>query len=102
MNIKMYEDEDILDSHQENSKHKHEFIADLVGDNADIFDDWTNEELFERLQERKVLAPCPAAFLNGDCVYVHFDTREDARKFIGRLNEYIMNKAKLLEAFQDY
>ena len=102
MNIKMYEDEDILDSHQESTKHKYEFIADLVGDNSDIFAEWTNEELFERLQEREVLARCPDAVLSGDCLYVHFGTREDARKFIGKLNEYIMHKAKLLESFQDY
>jgi hypothetical protein len=101
MNIKTYEDEDILDSHQADSEHKYEFISDLVGDNSDIFVDWTNEELLEHLRERNVIDTANA-WLNGDCVYVYFNTREEARKFIGRLNEYIMHKAQLLETFQDF
>ena len=101
MVIETYEFEDLRDA-PEGADHRYEFIADLPGDNPDIFRDMDNQQALVRLNERGVLDNEMRPEVEVACFYIYFTTQEAGRRFISKLNGYIINKAKKLEEASEF
>ena len=107
MEIKTYEDEDLQEVSVESelatkSGFKFMFVADLPGDNPDLFPDLDNKMLTERLKEKGVIDAQMSADPE-DCVfYIYFAHREHGRRFISAINHYLLAKAEKLSEAQGF
>ena len=97
MEMKLYDEGDLRDTKYRSAKEPWEFIADLPGDNPDLFEDLDNNSLTERLKAYGVIKECDVADPETCCSYVYFVDKRHGLRFIKKLNEYILEKARLLE-----
>lgn len=107
MKVKTYDEDDLrsTDYRRFDSpklKHKWEFIGDLPGDNPDLFGDWDNYEMTERLREIGALTKDDDADPEYCCSYFYFKDKKTGRRFIKKLNEYLLKKAKLIEEARSF
>ena len=105
MEIKTYDDEDLQDyvtAEDDVPRYSYQFIADLPGDNPDLFSTMDNHDMCERLVARGVITPQMTADEESCCFYIYFTCREDGRKFISALNSYLLKKAEKLQDALEY
>jgi hypothetical protein len=102
MEIKTYNHTDLRSiENREDNKYLFEFIADVAGDNPDIFDG-DNHEVARKLKSL-------GAFGKGDCpdeesclFYIYFKSKKSGIEFIKKLSAYIRQKKSILEKAQAY
>jgi len=99
MNVKTYDYDDLRSTDYRNDDtYKFEFIADIAGDNADLFDGLDNHEVNVKLKKKGVLSKEDCDDVESCCYYVYFKTKEAGMSFIDKLNGYIAEKAQLIRA----
>lgn len=78
---------------------KFHFEAAMVSTCAPLFDDCeSNYEVEKKLLEAKVITPKNECDSESCALVVYFSSLVSANKFIGRLNAYLVEKARRLEA----
>ena len=75
------------------------FEAAMISTCKPLFDDCeSNYEVEEKLRAAKVVLPQSMADSESCALVVHFRSVKSANAFIGRLNKYLIEKARRLEA----
>lgn len=98
MKIKTYDEEYLANrSYYTDSEHKWEFIRDLPGDNPEVLEDLDNHDMHNRLKEFGAYGKNDQPDPEMCCFYIYFKDKNAGRRFIKKLNEYLMQKAALIE-----
>ena len=99
MQIKTYDHTDLQKSEYVNDTYNYQFIADVVGDNADLLDDTIadNNQLFHKLKELGAVGTKDCADPEACCFYIYFVTKKDGIAFLKKLSAYLTQKLKLLK-----
>jgi hypothetical protein len=100
MNIKTYDESDLRKC--DHDGYKYEFIQDVPGDNPDIFGEYDNNEISDRLQEHSVYGKKDVCDPESCILYVYFKDHLSGKSFIKRLNDYITEKAKKVQDAQQF
>jgi hypothetical protein len=95
MEIKTYDHTDLQD-YQYDEKFKCSFIADVVGDNPDIFQG-DNNDVADKLKKLGAVGKHDQLDSEGGCFYIYFRTKEAGMAFLKKLSAYIRQKKTLLE-----
>ena len=103
MKVNTYTDDDLQDRgvHKDESR-QWGFITDIPGDNPDLLGDMDNNELQVRLQEFGALPEGATADCETCCSYYYFKDKAAGRKFITKLNQYLLKKAELSETARSF
>jgi len=105
MDLHLYSGDDLRNSQSltiDGNEYKFSFIADVPGDNPDVFGEFDNHELADRLQRFKAIGDDDRLDCEMCCFYIYFQRKEDGLAFIQKLNAYISQRSRLLreaEAF---
>ena len=99
MQIKTYDATDLQKSEYVDDTYNYQFIADVVGDNADILEETVadNNELYWKLKELGAIGKRDCGDTECCCFYIYFVTKKAGLEFIKKLNAYLTQKRKLLE-----
>lgn len=99
MQIKTYDHTDLQKSEYVDDTYNYQFIADIVGDNADLLEDTVldNNELYHRLKEGGIVGKRDCGDPESCCFYIYFVTKKDGIRFLKELSEYLTMKKKLME-----
>lgn len=99
MQIKTYDETDLQKSEFVDDHYNYQFIADVVGDNADLLEETIsdNNELYAKLKEVGALGKDDCGDPEACCFYIYFVTKKAGVDFIKKLNAYLTQKRKLLE-----
>lgn len=102
MEMKLYDEDDLRDTKYRSGTEPWEFIADLPGDNPDLFEDLDNHSMVERLREFGAVGADDVTDPEACCTYIYFKKKADGLRFIKKLNKYIIEKATLVEKAQNF
>ena len=110
MEVRRYNHEDLRALDEEQRKvygSSFEFIADVVGDNPDVFsldnDSVTdNSALVSKLRTLGAFGKEDHVECKGACLWIYFKRKEDGLNFVHRLTAYLVQKAKLIEKARGY
>ena len=103
MQIKTYDETD-LQEYTYSNEFRHQFIADVVGDNADLFDDvvMDNNELGHKLKELGAIGSNDSLDTESCCFYIYFKTKRDGVSFLKKLTAYLTQKLKLIKEAKEF
>ena len=101
MDFKQYDESDLRSTeYREDKVYPWEFIANVAGENADLFnheDVWVdNNEIGRRLTELGAVSKGVQLDTESACFYAYFKTRAVGEAFLKKLSAYISQKAGLL------
>jgi hypothetical protein len=107
MQIKTYDETDLREltcTDSQNVKFKYQFIADVAGDNIDVFEDISidNNELGTKMWELGAVGARDCLDTESCCFYIYFKTKKDGIAFLKKLSAYLIQKKKLLEEAKAY
>jgi hypothetical protein len=103
MEVKTYTDDDLRSTEYRDGDEPLEFIADIPGDNPDLLEGMDNHEVRDRLKEFGIMYDggvrddCESC-----CSYYYFKDKATGRRFINKLNQYLLMKAELNEAARNF
>lgn len=105
ISIKTYGEDDLTE-YTYDTKFKWQFIADVVGDNGDVFahdDGWVNNnELGSRLEKLGAVTKGVCLDTESCCFYAYFKTKAAGVAFLKKLNAYLSQKANLLRQAKEF
>lgn len=101
MEIKTYDHTDLQVMEDNSSKFKFKFIADVAGDNPDVFDG-DNHLVANKLKSLGALGREDGLDEESSCFYIYFKTREAGIAFLKKLSAYIKQKKTLVEKARDF
>lgn len=79
------------------------FIADVAGDNSDLFDyAVSNHDIAKKLTELGAVSKGVKLDPETCCFYAYFKTDKDGLDFLKKLSAYLKQKSKLLEKAKAY
>ena len=109
MEVKKYDHTDLRELDPERKKHEgfaFEFIADVVGDNPDLFaveDDAVDDVSFSvKLESLGAFGKNDKIEAEASCLWVYFRCRADGTAFLHKLTAYLVQKAKLIDKAKGY
>lgn len=80
-----------------------QFIADVAGDNSDLFDyAVTNHDIADKLNELGAVTQGVTLDAESCCFYAYFKTKDAGVAFLKKLSAYLKQKAQLLEKAKSY
>jgi hypothetical protein len=84
-------------------EHPFEFVADVAGDNSDLFDyAVSNHDIANKLTELGAVTDGVVLDEEDCCFYAYFDSKEEGIAFLKKLSAYLKQKAQLLEKARAY
>jgi len=110
MELRKYGYQDLRELDAEQQKvlgRKFEFIADVVGDNPDLFvldnDVVTdNCSLVSKLRDLGAFSKQDHVECKSACLWIYFNRKDDGLNFVHKLTAYLIQKAKLIEKARGY
>lgn len=99
MEIKTYDHTDLRSTDYRNDKdYKFEFIADLVGDNPEVFEECDdNHAVANKLKSLGAFGKGDVPDEEASCFYIYFKDKSAGMAFLKKLSAYIRQKKHLLE-----
>ena len=95
MDVKTYDHTD-LRVYDYDKKYKFEFIADVAGDNPDVFEG-DNHDVANKLKSLGAIGKEDCLDEESACFYIYFKSREAGVAFLKKLSAYIRQKKALYE-----
>jgi len=96
MKAKTYNETDLMEITREGEDYSYEFIADVAGDNHELFD-LDNKELVRKLEELQATGPNDVLDPESSCLYAYFKSKKEGVAFLKKLSAYLNQKARLLD-----
>jgi hypothetical protein len=99
MEIKIYDHSDLRSTdYRDDKKYKFEFIADLLGDNPEIFEDCgDNHGVANKLKQLGAFGKGDSPDEEAACFYIYFRDKAAGVNFLKKLSAYIRQKKSLIE-----